>query len=237
MFVTNFYQFPQVGPIGPPTTGMMARWRADLGVSESGGSVSAWADQSGNGYDLISGTNPTLVTNSINGHPSIEFQGNITNAYMTCSGFTLAQPLSVFMVTQPVLFGGEMSAFNNIIGSNNNDLQFLYNRNGSSDLGEGIYNYYAGSGFNSVPFYASKDNWYSTVYAIDNTNSKVYVDGVDREPGNWGTLGFNNIVVGRYMSSGQYFKGRIAEMIIYDHTLNTDERNAIMAYVLDHYGI
>jgi hypothetical protein len=55
--------------------------------------------------------------------------------------------------------------------------------------------------------------------------------------GNPGSLGFSNIIVGRYKDGGQYFKGRIAEMIIYDHTLNTDERNAIIAYVLDRYGI
>lgn len=200
--------------------------------------MSAWADQSGNGYDLISATNPTLVTNSINGHPSIEFQGSITNAYMTSNGLTLAQPLSVFIVTQPVVFGGEMGSYNNIIGSNSNDLQFIYYRGGSSDLGQGSYEIYAGSNeIRNGSWPDSGNNWYSTIFQVDGASSEILVNNEVESSGNPGSLGFSNIIVGRYFGGGQYFKGRIAEMIIYDHTLNTDERNVLASYVSNRYGI
>lgn len=51
--------------------------QADTGVTESGGAVSAWADQSGNGRNFTQGTvgaRPTLQT--ISGYPAIVFDGS-----------------------------------------------------------------------------------------------------------------------------------------------------------------
>jgi hypothetical protein len=51
---------------------------ADFGVTQSGGSVSAWADRSANGYSFTqstAGSRPTLVTNAINGNPVLRFDG------------------------------------------------------------------------------------------------------------------------------------------------------------------
>lgn len=69
-------------------SGVLALWIAGQGVTQSGGRVVRWADQSGNGFDLISDTTrgPTLVSSDsrYNGAPSINFVPT-SPQFMSCS--------------------------------------------------------------------------------------------------------------------------------------------------------
>ncbi len=59
---------------GPPTTGLKLWLKADVGVTLSGSNVTGWADQSGNGNNVVTATtSPTFVASSINGIPGISF--------------------------------------------------------------------------------------------------------------------------------------------------------------------
>lgn len=62
-------------PAPAPTPGMWLWLRADAGVTETLGVVSAWADQSGNGRDVTAapGSQPGYIASAINGLPAIEF--------------------------------------------------------------------------------------------------------------------------------------------------------------------
>ena len=76
-------------PIPPDQIANLSLWvSADAGVTESGGIVTGWADQSGNANNLgnVSG-NPTLVTNLINGLPAIDFRtsGRLRGTNLTAS--------------------------------------------------------------------------------------------------------------------------------------------------------
>jgi hypothetical protein len=67
--------------------------QSDLGVTLNGSTVSAWADQSGNGNNFSQGTaskQPTFTTNVLNGRPSVLFDG--TDDDMTASGVDLPAP-------------------------------------------------------------------------------------------------------------------------------------------------
>jgi autotransporter-associated beta strand protein len=70
-FVTAFPE-----PV-PPTANLEAWYDAGVGVTPSSGTVTGWADQSGNGRDLISdvGT-PTFVANEVNGLPAVDFNAD-----------------------------------------------------------------------------------------------------------------------------------------------------------------
>ena len=83
------------------TATLEAHYRADLGVTESGGAVSAWADQSGNGRHLAAGVGdePTLVASGIGGKPTITFDGS--DDYLEAI-FALAQPHHYFIVFETV---------------------------------------------------------------------------------------------------------------------------------------
>lgn len=71
-----FGRFP-LGGWSPIAMGPKAWWSADRGVTLSGSNVTAWADQSGHGFDLTnSGNYPTYSASGYNGHPSIEFNGH-----------------------------------------------------------------------------------------------------------------------------------------------------------------
>jgi hypothetical protein len=68
------------------------RYRADDLAGANGSAVSSWAESSGNGLPALAqatGTaQPTVVTNAINGHKAVAFDG--TSDFMTMSGSALA---------------------------------------------------------------------------------------------------------------------------------------------------
>ncbi|MDV7395879.1 hypothetical protein RZS08_31095, partial [Arthrospira platensis SPKY1] len=66
----------------------MALWlKADQGITESGGAISAWADASGLGNDPTAAVNsPGYLEGSINFNPSVSFNG--TNQRFDFNNFT-----------------------------------------------------------------------------------------------------------------------------------------------------
>lgn len=77
------------GNFGALFTGVLQYLRADLGVTQTGGIVSAWADQSGNGVNVTQGSGAGIgnVTAGLNGHAGIG--GNGTTQF---GNFTLNLP-------------------------------------------------------------------------------------------------------------------------------------------------
>lgn len=68
--------------LDPSALGSLAAWyRADKGLTvDADGNVLAWADQSGNGYDLSVGTgSPTFLPDAINGRPAVVLDGLTQN--------------------------------------------------------------------------------------------------------------------------------------------------------------
>jgi hypothetical protein len=77
---------PVSAPVGvhPAQT---ALWlRADAGiVADASGLVSEWDDQSGNVNNFISGSQPLLVSDALNGRPAVRFDGQTTYMYASSS--------------------------------------------------------------------------------------------------------------------------------------------------------
>lgn len=87
----------------PPTANLVARYDANLGVTQSGGAVSDWADQSGNGYTLSQAVNGNKPTISGSGTDTfINFDGS--NDYLQAS-LTLTQPYTIYIVLRPNTWG------------------------------------------------------------------------------------------------------------------------------------
>ena len=91
-----------VAPINPLSlTSLRAWFKSDTGTTIATG-VSAWADQSGNGNNLVQATGslqPALTSNAINGLPALTFDG--ADDTMTVA-FALVQPSTVFFVMRPI---------------------------------------------------------------------------------------------------------------------------------------
>ena len=84
---------------------LLAWYRADKGVTLNGSTVSAWADQSGNGLSItqaVAANQPTYEATGLNGLPSIYFDGNdwLSRAHLTqldgATGMVLAMSVQPY---------------------------------------------------------------------------------------------------------------------------------------------
>lgn len=83
-------------------SGLIAWYRFNQGITVEGAGVSVWADQSGNGNDLLQGTD----TN----RPSAESDGTVlfdgVDNYLQTNMFTLAPPYSIYFLGNAVSHSG-----------------------------------------------------------------------------------------------------------------------------------
>ena len=92
---------------------LIAWFRMGVGVTITGAGVSSWADQSGNGNDLLQGTDGNRP--DYDGTAIITFNGSAD--FLKCSAFTLNQPTQVSILASQVtwtnndtLWGGNVGA-------------------------------------------------------------------------------------------------------------------------------
>ena len=83
-------------------TSLVAWFRMGVGVTESGGLASAWADQSGNGNDLLQATGTNQP--AYDGSAILTFDG--ADNFMKCAAFTLNQPIQISMLINQVSWTG-----------------------------------------------------------------------------------------------------------------------------------
>jgi hypothetical protein len=79
MFLQNSEVFSS-SVISVPTSELLVRFNADLGITESGGSIISWTDQQ-NAVVATAFNGPTLLTNEFNGRRAVSFDG--VNDYFT----------------------------------------------------------------------------------------------------------------------------------------------------------
>lgn len=214
---------------GPPfTTAGLSLWvKADAGVTQSGGIVTGWADQSGNGNNLgnVSG-NPTLATNLINGLPAIDFR---TSGRLRGTVFTGSSIYAVVKTRATSLSGSLDSALVETTGGG------LYS---TLTPGNGQW----GSYFNA----------YRTAGQILPVDTSLILASISSSGGSWffrrngaqiGTgspatyLTRSFVYVGNDSSLGQQSKCYIAEILAYDRQLSTAEAQHIEAYLNYKYAI
>lgn len=216
---------------GIPTSGLHMWLRADAGVIASGGRVSEWRDQSGNGRH---GTMPSLsrqpylVTGALNGLPVLRFAG-AQSLYLS----TVAQPttFTVFVVGK----NSETSAsFSMILGpgnnSPNNQMRWEY---GSQALFVGLGN--------DMPIIRTTVGDNRTYHALsaryDGSSMSVYRDGNFVSSHSFTTSGpWTLASVGSY-SSTYFMEGDLAEVIIYDRALSETDRAVVNAHLESKYKL
>ncbi|MDI1248811.1 MAG: hypothetical protein PSV13_08110 [Lacunisphaera sp.] len=217
-------------------TGIRLWLKADTLIE--GAAVANWRDQSGQGNDaFVTAGNPTripfMVAGALNGRPAVRFDGyddylNLPNFMATA---TAGEVFVVLQLASPWP-GPETRAL-----------------------------WYFGSGYNSYPHSSGNitESFGSTVTyngpppVQDLTQRHIY--NVTAQAGTW-TSGFNGQVYRSVASgnvvnfstaptlgwAGSTFYGRalngdIAEIIVYDHVLTEDERDAMGAYLNSRYAI
>jgi len=217
--------------------------RADLGVQTSGTNVTGWLDQSGNGHDLAQ-TNatdqPVLENNVVGGKPVVRFSADSQYLRRTNAlGITGNAAVTVFMVVESdgvnrrALQFGEANGTAQQCIAFTTDSSIRYNNGNSEHLYDKMYNGFgigtwmvpAGGTYSDGRFFKNGDEKYQTGSG-GSGNAKNLLDG--------------ETLIGQGRNAGSWndrFLGDIAEIIVYERELSSEERNSVGHYLEEKYGL
>jgi alpha-tubulin suppressor-like RCC1 family protein/chitodextrinase len=198
-------------------------------VADGSGFVSQWGDQSGVGnhaYQDINESKPRIVAGVMNGHSVIRFDGD--DALSLPNLMEDTDKGEIFIVTRLSLSAAPhnvLAYFGSGYGTAYTDSGMFYNDFGNTDT-----NSYHGPG---IAFYTQPHIFNSSVEAggqqITRFDERTYLVGSASD-----SLFSSEPFLGADGMGGAY-QGDIAEVIIYDHVLNADEREAIHSYLTKKY--
>lgn len=230
----------------PTTSGLQLWLRADTGVTTSGSSVTSWADQSVNAHTAsqgISGSQPTLVNNALNGNPVVRFDGS--DDFMS-----IPDHASLDLGTGDFSLFAVFGHANNVNGTYPYGL--LYGKfDGSSpfagatvflDLfGDGVVTFRTSSAFhlNSAGGF---DDLKARVweFARAGTTLSERINAQTHASGTTPAINLDNAdsaFIGGQGVGIQPFKGDLAELLLYNTSLSATDRQDINEYFFAKYSI
>lgn len=227
---------------------LKAWYRADSGVTVSGGLVSAWADRSGNGLTLtesIDANKPLYDATIFNGSPGIVFNGNqkITTGTNAFTGLNANNKHSWFFLIK----------FNSSFFPDYSRIAAFLASGASSDYSDAtsfvpalvrnlsplrIDTYQGGNPYAEI---ANVSMPYVRVAVIyDGTNITTYLNNVQVAQSaksfsiaSAGTLRLG----GSWEPAGDYIAATVAEVIVTDNAENSSVRGQIDNYFKSHWGV
>jgi len=226
--VTNPYTVSvTVAPVPPGGVGggLNAWYDASVGVTTSGSTVTAWKDQSGNGNNATAGAGtPVLAAAQINGLPAVQFRGN-----------NLAINYNITPVQEYIVFRSGRYSYDAVtpskwgndwggpIGQQNDQSWML--QNDSTQMWNGnIPNLVTVNGTNATK---TGNNWQFAndvnqhmVLKVNPVNTGSAFGRIGRPNNSWG--------------NGQL---DVAEIVVYNRVLNSDEENDVGYYLANKYGV
>jgi len=233
--------------VNVPTEGLMLWLKADEGLTVKGSSVSAWADQSGNGTDAkqdSAAKQPVLEENAINGLPAVNFDGLDDDLAFTLPVNGL-ENLTIFVVSAATQAGVDPAwHYANratIVWKEIGDWGTVH----VTTLQEGVYIRFGTGQTQPLPVGIKYDapigdNFTIATGVMEGKRDRLYVKGelvYDEEKraqtpvGNTGDIGY----LGRGHEGN--WPGKIAEVLVYTRTLPDNERELVEQYLSSKYSI
>lgn len=232
----------EISYFAPPAISGLYLWLRGKDVVLNGNSVGSWIDMSGNNYDATQGTankQPAHLSSvaELNGKPALYFDG--TNDEM--QGLLMpgidTSSLSIFIVARNdtvtgyrcmLTFNGYVSGLT--IGKMNDAGSFVYYQNSS---------YFNSQNTNDCSNSGTPYRIYSVIKSI-HTNSKLYVNSNLRNASANASLinAFTNAAykIGYFNGNFNFWKGDIAEIIVYKSALSDSSRQTIENYLRRKYA-
>lgn len=220
-------------------SGLEAWYRADLGITLNGGTVSAWADQSGNSRHASNGTaaqQPTYVASvaGIGNRPALSFDGGDV---LATSAFDMPRAMTCFVVQ------GSLTARGMLVEHGNGDGFYMY---ADGNAAAAIFGA-TGAGFHRS-FQSPPTTWAvaNSQIATSYNESAVPVlrtgrtalsttstDGVAQAA----QTRSKAMTIGARTGPALAHNGQIAEVILYSRALTAGEIATVEGYLLARYGV
>ncbi len=213
----------------------------------NGAAVTTWSDISGNArHAAASGaTTPVLATNTINGKPVLRFDG-VDDHFTLPSGFQdFTAGMSLYVVMRPSVL------------TNSFKIVALGNGAGAQNIGLGRAGQTSGFQFFNTNA-GGEYSWFNTTSGL--TAGETSLISVQQDGGVAGSLSYAEVVKNGVSLLGQQvfvppvatrslnyiaktywnegmFQGDIAEIILYNRKLSSQENAAVQTYVANKYGL
>jgi hypothetical protein len=214
---------------------LVLRLRADGGVTSSSDVVSDWKDCGGKLNDASqpnSSYRPTLQSGIINSQPVIRFNGSSSKMTLPPSATLGIQnnPYEMFIVAKSV-----SSDVQFLIAGGTTE-QFEYHLNGVGARFIPITSTYLDLGMAGN---YTDGNAHVFSARASSSGGAVRVDGIDGGSSSSNILSSNssNLLLGVRIDGMFPFNGDIAEVIIYNTVLSTEDRNSVEQYLAGRYNI
>ena len=226
--------------LAPSTVAGNVLWlMSDQGVTSSGGIVTTWSDQSGNGRDFTqptSGNRPTITSagSGINSIASIKFVASSTQSLIGPSLSALTSGAEVFLVHKPTS-DGSTQVCHWRFGSQAQSAFYPY-------IDRLIYDNFGSSSNRFHPSTTVANA--AQIYNVVATGSEwtALIDGTQIFTSGSNTVGWDaaGSLLGASsaggITPGAWYDGLMSACIIYDHKLSTADRATVMSGLRAKYG-
>ncbi|MCP3915381.1 MAG: hypothetical protein GY711_07485 [bacterium] len=208
-----------------PSAGRVLWVNGTVGAQQRmGNQVEAWADSSGTGNELVQADGsrmPTFEPIGLGGHPTLVFDGNDSLAR------TNGMPTGSYSKVM-VCAVDDLSATNNVLSGSSQHAAYFAGADRARIFHSGTF---VTSG---VPVLAGELVVLVATYDAPGQTGLLYQNGVLVGSGSAPPHADTAIEVGSF-ASGNFFIGRISELMVYDHVLDAGERAAVETYLFSKY--
>ncbi len=208
-------------------------WKADAGITKDGGDlVSDWADQSGNGNDLVqaTGTNqPLFVADVQNSLPIIRFDG--VDNFMRFAAFAsgdLTQPNTILIVVDQ-----EAGASNVVYDGAGSSSK----RNVFFSVSSSVHDIFSGVTLQDSTTITAGFEQVTNLF--NGSSGTIRVDKTETAAGDTGTFPLEGLTAAANFNStpGEFGAHDIGELIIYNADISDADRTLLETYLADRWGL
>ena len=212
-----------------PRAGLVAAFDARLGVTESGGRVSQWADLSGNGRHFAQGNGanqPAYAT--AGGFPYLDFDG--VAYYMETAAFTQAQPITMYLVLNVDTWLGNRTIIDKLAAPN---FVALYQTGASPNIAQ----FCTANGAQSSSLALGTKGVFCSVF--NGASSSLKLNIAAATTGNPGTTGLDGLTIGvrNDLGAGTYFDGKVHALLVYGAAHDAATQANINRALMSQWGV
>ena len=227
-------------------------WQDTAGTqpATTGQAVARWDDKSSIGINVIQSNlaNQPVYAAAVSGlgnQPAVQFTGGANGTVLTApggntTGLTGASPLTLVTIWQNTGYTGQNYQHTFHMGTSQPSMAYGHSTSRSANAGSPIGNHYWSSGFDTTGPATAANTPFMAVSTYDGTVDSWYINGT---PAGNNTVSFNigmsELQIGSRINHlpniTEGFTGDLAEVMLFDRPLTTDERNALGGYVYEKY--